>query len=188
MINSLYIKNYRNLNELTISSLGRVNLITGKNNVGKSTILEAIALYASKGDLSILYQLLEERGEGFKRIEAGSNSAVQSNLKTVSSLFRNRTVNFAKDGAILIDDLENTSSVKELSNKHVSIRFIKYFDEEQKGLEGDIVRRRRIVSEKEVEQEFGNYKIGLEIKFGDNFSILPLEVDRPGRFARSLSV
>ena len=91
MINSLYIKNYRNLKELSIKSLGRVNLITGKNNTGKSTILEAIAIYASKGDISILYQLLDERGEGFKRIESNENP-VQSNIKTISSLFFNAAI------------------------------------------------------------------------------------------------
>ena len=31
---SLYIKNYKNLRELSIDSLARVNLIVGCNNVG----------------------------------------------------------------------------------------------------------------------------------------------------------
>jgi len=57
------IKNYRNLKELRINSLGRVNLITGKNNTGKSSVLEAIAIYATKGDLRLIYELLVERGE-----------------------------------------------------------------------------------------------------------------------------
>jgi AAA15 family ATPase/GTPase len=35
LLNTLYIKNYRSLKELNISSLKRVNLITGKNNTGK---------------------------------------------------------------------------------------------------------------------------------------------------------
>ena len=73
MLNSLNIRNYRSLKELKINSLGKVNLITGKNNTGKSTILEAIALYAGKGDLNIIYQFLSERGENFKQSEPNKN-------------------------------------------------------------------------------------------------------------------
>ena len=39
-MNSLYIKNYKNLESLQIDKLGRVNLIAGENNVGKSSLLE----------------------------------------------------------------------------------------------------------------------------------------------------
>jgi AAA15 family ATPase/GTPase len=63
MLNSLYISNYRNLKELKIDSIDQINLIAGKNNTGKSTILEAIAIYASKGDLNYILQLLGNRGE-----------------------------------------------------------------------------------------------------------------------------
>lgn len=43
MIKILSIKNLRAIEELSLN-LGRVNLITGKNNVGKSTVLEAAFL------------------------------------------------------------------------------------------------------------------------------------------------
>ncbi|MDR3260268.1 MAG: AAA family ATPase [Tannerella sp.] len=45
MLNSLYVKNYRNLKELKIDSAGQINLIAGKNNTGKTSLLEAIAIY-----------------------------------------------------------------------------------------------------------------------------------------------
>jgi len=46
ILNSLEIQRFRCFRELRIERLGRVNLIVGKNNVGKSTILEALRLYA----------------------------------------------------------------------------------------------------------------------------------------------
>lgn len=49
MIESFEIQNYRLFKHLKIEKLGRVNLITGKNNVGKTALLEALWLYYTKG-------------------------------------------------------------------------------------------------------------------------------------------
>ena len=46
MLNSLVIKNFRMLEDFSVEKLGRVNLIVGKNNSGKSTVLEALRIYA----------------------------------------------------------------------------------------------------------------------------------------------
>jgi AAA15 family ATPase/GTPase len=63
MLNSLLINNYKNIRYLLIPKLGRVNLVWGKNNVGKSTLLEALSIYASNGRASQLYEILKMRGE-----------------------------------------------------------------------------------------------------------------------------
>ena len=60
---SLYIKNYKNLRELSIDSLARVNLIVGCNNVGKSTLLEAVSIYLANGNDEWLKTILDFRGE-----------------------------------------------------------------------------------------------------------------------------
>ncbi|PID61136.1 MAG: hypothetical protein CR974_04340 [Gammaproteobacteria bacterium] len=41
-LDSLKVKNFRILEGVEIDRLGHVNLIVGKNNSGKSTILEAL--------------------------------------------------------------------------------------------------------------------------------------------------
>jgi hypothetical protein len=43
--------------------LGRVNLLVGKNNVGKTSVLEALYLYASFGAPNILWDLIGSRDE-----------------------------------------------------------------------------------------------------------------------------
>lgn len=63
MLNSLLINNYKNIKHLSIPQLKRINLIWGKNNVGKSTLLEALSIYASNGHVSQLYEILKMRGE-----------------------------------------------------------------------------------------------------------------------------
>lgn len=61
---SLEIRNFRGFHHLQIERLGRVNLIVGKNNIGKTSLLEALQLYAAKGDFSTVIKMLEVREEG----------------------------------------------------------------------------------------------------------------------------
>ena len=42
MYRSFSIKNFRCFDELTVEGMGRINLIAGKNNVGKTALLEAL--------------------------------------------------------------------------------------------------------------------------------------------------
>jgi len=60
---SLWIKGFRCFGSLKIERLGRVNLIVGKNNSGKSSLLEALRLYASEAHPLVLLEILESRNE-----------------------------------------------------------------------------------------------------------------------------
>src|SRR5205823_2189753 len=60
---SLEIHNFRAFDHLQIEALGRVNLITGQNNVGKTSVLEAVYLFARGGGALSLYELLCSRDE-----------------------------------------------------------------------------------------------------------------------------
>lgn len=104
MIHSLNIKNYKNLERLKLIDLARVNLVTGKNNVGKSTLLEALAIYASKGDFNVIGSILIERGEFLSKIDKGLDLA-ESNIKAISSIFFNRQIGFDESEAIFINEL-----------------------------------------------------------------------------------
>lgn len=66
MLNSLYIKNFRLFKELKIEQLSRVNLILGRNNSGKTCLLEALNLYANNASVNTIYQLILERREDWK--------------------------------------------------------------------------------------------------------------------------
>ena len=62
---SLVIKNFRGIDELTIPHLGRVTLLAGKNGVGKTTVLDAVRVWADRGRLGVLNDVLYERGDRF---------------------------------------------------------------------------------------------------------------------------
>jgi hypothetical protein len=63
VLESLEIQNFRAFRRLQVERLGQVNLITGKNNVGKSCFLEALWVYAHHGSPSRILPLMEARDE-----------------------------------------------------------------------------------------------------------------------------
>ncbi len=184
MLNSLEIRNFRNLKELKINSLGSVNLFTGKNNTGKSTLLEAIALYAVKGDLNFLYQLLNERGENYKQNDT-TKDATEVNIKALSSFFSNRNIGFKQIDSLTVGIIENTLFGEQRSNENfVAIRFVKYFDEVINEVENDLnqpLRRKRVILENEVDGLLADYRIGLEVRSGSSSYIFTLDRERPYR-------
>ena len=62
-IQTLSIERFRALRQLKIEGLGRVNLITGKNNTGKSSVLEALRILASSASPAVIGEILRFREE-----------------------------------------------------------------------------------------------------------------------------
>lgn len=81
MMESLLINNFKNIRHLNVPKLGRVNLIWGKNNAGKSSLLEALSIYAANGRVGQLYEILKQRGEDLNafRFNAGITSEDELN-------------------------------------------------------------------------------------------------------------
>ena len=59
----LTILGFRGIEELSIPRLGRVTLLAGKNSVGKTTVLDAVRVYATRGRYADLSKLLWDREE-----------------------------------------------------------------------------------------------------------------------------
>lgn len=87
MLQSLEVRNYRNLRHLTIEKLGRVNLLLGKNNTGKTSVLEAVAIHVNRGRFDVLLHFLEERGENYIHFESQGTKESADIVKTVNALF-----------------------------------------------------------------------------------------------------
>lgn len=102
---SLYIKNFKNIRELYLPRLGKVNLIVGKNSVGKSTLLEAISLYLSNGSAESFRQLLYNRGEELLRTIDDGNE--ESNKLHYLSLFTAYKEDYSEDFYIEIAEGKN---------------------------------------------------------------------------------
>lgn len=101
-MNSIEISNFKNFRHLQIDNLGCVNLIVGKNNSGKSTLLEAISILASGGNVGWLKKILEIRGWNcaFTDTVDGDNESLE--LVTLCSLSHGRNFEIFKKQPIKI--------------------------------------------------------------------------------------
>ena len=101
MYSSIRINGYRGLDSFRMERLGRVNLLVGMNNSGKTSILECIELLQSAGDPHALPSIARRRGElgytGYRL--AGTSFAIEHAPVDVSHLFPSHRL----DGEIVIE-------------------------------------------------------------------------------------
>ena len=89
MYSSIRISGYRGLDSFRMEKLGRVNLLVGMNNSGKTSILECIELLRSAGDPHVLPSIARRRGElgytGYRL--SGTSLAIEHAPVDVAHLF-----------------------------------------------------------------------------------------------------
>ena len=137
----LVISGFRGIDELLIPRLGRVTLLAGKNSVGKTTVLDAVLVYAARGRRSALYQLLTDRQEFAESTDEDGDTSVGPDWM---SLFHRR--NTHKMTKIVIGP--------ENAKDHLEIRLVGYPFTDLSGREG-------------AEVVFRNWNRRLETRYRD---------------------
>ena len=89
LLRDLTIENFRSFEKYRLSGLARVNLLVGDNNCGKTSVLEAISLLASEGDLPLLNHLLTLREDTAFVRTRGTDTARQQ-FSASSLIYRTR--------------------------------------------------------------------------------------------------
>lgn len=147
---SLFIEKFKNIRSLQLDKLSKVNLIVGKNNVGKSTLLEAISLYLSQGSPSYLMSLLERRGEFLSRQEESDAERKEHYL----SFFYNYKESYKKDDYIFIGQSEQDPLAVRLHQVYIKERI-------EKDEDGDERRIRSRLFEEDLTESDGMLEPGL---------------------------
>ncbi|HID98866.1 MAG TPA: hypothetical protein EYP59_01080 [Thiotrichaceae bacterium] len=121
MLDSLYIKNFRLFKELSIKRLGRVNLIVGKNNSGKTGLLEALLLYASNASPDWINTLISERSENWEVETSSRNQRQPDDNSPLRHLFYERHFPQSVDAGIEIGSLNYPNNRIHLHTRYYQI-------------------------------------------------------------------
>mgnify|MGYP000518187346 CR=1 FL=1 len=114
MLNSLEIKNFRLLESFQVMKLGQVNLIVGKNNSGKSSVLEALRIYAGSANRGLLENIAHGHNEKYRLNEDEEQNAFDTVLP-FEDLFTGRRFP-ENDNGIVIGEVADTA--KSLNINH----------------------------------------------------------------------
>jgi predicted ATPase len=108
MLDSLLVCNFRLFKELKINRLSKVNLFVGKNNVGKSCLLEALQVYISAADPGVLLDLALARDGSWETELNQRNEQIYSEAEhPLRYLFYGFHFPETVEGAIKIGSLKN---------------------------------------------------------------------------------
>lgn len=125
-IDSIYIDNFKLFQDFEVKNLKRVNLIGGKNNIGKTSFLEAINLNLSAIDFNVLLM-------GIKNIIQRRNNFIEfdmfhqgENKLTIRSEKKEITISYKEDngGTVLtlaIDKKEEKIFLEDILTRNISV-------------------------------------------------------------------
>jgi predicted ATPase len=137
MLENLKIKNFRMLADFQVDKLGNVNLIVGKNNSGKSSVMEALRIYAARANPRVLTNIAASHDEidAFTRfIDDAEN---KQEIFPFSDFFSGRHFPIVEnDGAIYIGNVERSD--------YVAIDHTLFEDKRRVAENGEVVGRERV--------------------------------------------
>jgi gll3079 protein len=129
-IPSIEISCFKSLKHLKIDSFGSINLLTGDNNVGKSTLLEALFVYVSEGNSDVLLRIAGERMNCFgARLEYDD----EYTKKIFAFFFTDWKLAFG-----------NSIFITSGTGKSLQIDFVYYYETEVQD-EGETYLRRKLI-------------------------------------------
>ena len=189
---SLEIKNYKNFKRLELNDLTRINLIVGKNNMGKSALLEAISIFASNGDLEYIKSILESRGEGV-RFSPSVENTTEKEQDRFLSLYHDRDTQAFFEDPITISSDEKFGLLNE--NVQFSMRLVEYLKETKTNSEGFERTDNRILdTEKKSRIESSDTHMGLLLAYEGRKILYPfngarmkssVDVPKPCEYVRT---
>lgn len=179
MLESFTIEKYRSFNSFKLSKLGRVNLLVGENNSGKTSILEAIYLYSSYPDLTALLEILNFRGE-FSWVEDDNffTNSIDSPIKRMRRDFNIANIfhgyNFNENSSLYLSTLVNRNKDK----LHVFIE--DNYDTIEENIEQNIVKQKSIYK-KSKSYNLDEFALNISLtKEKQKYSIIRIPISNEG--------
>ncbi len=114
ILTSFKVQNFRAFDDLVIEKLGRVNLIVGKNSVGKTCLLDALSLYAHRGNPGLIWDMLSSRDE-YTYSPVRGVSEPESYITNVRHIFNGREEQKDGYGKIYLGSLDDPEKAIRIS-------------------------------------------------------------------------
>ncbi|MFN7907438.1 MAG: AAA family ATPase [Microcystis sp.] len=121
MLESLKIEGFRGFQNFEMANLGRINLLVGKNNSGKTSILEAIQFLYVQNNLDIFLETISYRGE-FSWLESNRTKVFE-----ICHLFPGHEIIPSKE-IIIIGSRESHQESVTISVKSIPIQLSLFSD------------------------------------------------------------
>lgn len=168
MLKNFTIKNYKSIKDLEIKKLNRINLLIGRNNAGKSNILEAILLFATRFSSASIVKILSLHKDIY--LERGMNGRIRvsSSVENFLSLITDRSQREMRQCGIELkgnDETVTFRSYKVEKNEKDGETYIKFlpFSESELNINSEEVQEMQRVSVEKELDETPNFRI-LSIK------------------------
>ncbi|MCK5720642.1 MAG: AAA family ATPase [Thiomargarita sp.] len=127
MLNSLKIKNFRLLESFQVKKLGQVNLIVGKNNSGKSSVLEALRIYAGNANGELLAKIAQGHDEKY---ELDEEEHMFDTTLPFEDLFTGRQFP-ENDNGIVIGEVDNIEKDLHINHGFLGKKQLSFFNEKR---------------------------------------------------------
>jgi AAA15 family ATPase/GTPase len=124
MLESLKIEGFRGFQSFEMANLGRINLLVGKNNSGKTSILEAIQFLYAQNNIDIFLETISYRGE-FAWLE--NKLAGRTKVFEICHLFPGHEIIPSKE-IIIIGSRESHQESVTISVKSIPIQLSLFSD------------------------------------------------------------
>lgn len=196
MLKSLEIRNFRSLESFQVAKLGRVNLIVGKNNSGKSSVLEALRIYAGNAQRGLLEEVAAGHDEKFRVRESEQND-LELQLP-FEDFFTGRQFPQDEDAGISIGEIWATT---DLLGEKVNVDSLRiehgFLHETEDVVTNDVggsletntlLRRQRISRALAGKVEIGTVRQALFVGKGDRLTPIMLDSSAPRYRSASMDI
>lgn len=161
-IPSIQIKGFKCLNDLEVKSFAPINLIAGDNNVGKSSLLEALYVFATGGNMGVMKQIACER-MGYP-LEVDTNEEEKLRQSLMLSFFKD--MKFELDKGIIFYSSNGQCLRLDLAYACT---------EEVRSEKGSLIKTYYVTEDEKVPNEKVHVKRGIYIRFEDSENFYPLD-------------
>ncbi len=179
MLTSLKISNFRLLQDFTVEKLGHVNLIVGKNNSGKSTVLEALRIFAGNAHHLLLQEIAASHDEKF-RLREDDSTDTEAALP-FEDFFTGRQFPTDDNAKIEIGQINDSTDTPQLLQiQHVFlVETEETLTDDTTGETRTRIKRSAVVPSEFKQIEDEPVKHALRVTKGDRSFIISLDISDP---------